>query len=161
MGVAGCGKSTLALALARATGGVFIEGDDFHPIANKQKMAAGIPLDDDDRWPWLDRLIDEMRVSAGGGRAVFLSCSALKKSYRDHFREALPDLRFIYLRGDRETIRARMANRSGHFMPVTLLESQFAALEEPQGAVVLDIAQPLDQMVTRALSLLGFHSPTY
>lgn len=162
MGVSGCGKSTLARGLAEAVGGIFLEGDDFHPVANKTKMAAGIPLTDEDRWPWYDRLIAEVRQAAAAspGTPVFLSCSALKKIYRDHLRAALPEIRFIYLKGDFDTIRARMEARSGHFMPPALLQSQFDTLEEPRGAITLDIAMPVDQVLDRALSLLGFKNPS-
>lgn len=156
MGVAGCGKSTIARALAGATGGLFIEGDDFHPAANKEKMAAGTPLTDADRWPWLDRLIQEARDKAAQGRPVFLSCSALKKSYRDHLAAALPGLRFVYLKGSFDVIHERMKSRTGHFMPAALLESQFAALEEPVDAITLDVSLPPDQIVQQALGLMGF-----
>lgn len=154
MGVAGCGKSTIARALAGATGGMFIEGDDFHPAANKEKMAAGTPLTDADRWPWLDRLIREVRDRAAQGRPVFLSCSALKKSYRDHLAAALPGLRFVYLKGSFDVIHERMKSRTGHFMPAALLESQFAALEEPVDAITLDVSLPPDQIVQQALGLI-------
>jgi len=154
MGVAGCGKSTIARALAGATGGFFIEGDDFHPATNKEKMAAGIPLTDADRWPWFDRLIQEVLVAATRGKPVFLSCSALKKSYRDHLVAALPGLRFVYLQGSFEVIHDRMKSRTGHFMPAALLESQFATLEEPGNAITLDVSLPPDQIVDRALGLI-------
>lgn len=155
MGVAGCGKSTIARALAGATGGLFIEGDDFHPAANKEKMAAGIPLTDADRWPWLDRLIQEVRAAATNGKPVFLSCSALKQSYRDHLAAALPGLRFVYLQGSFDVIHERMKSRKGHFMPAALLESQFATLEEPANALTLDVSLPPDQIVERALGRMG------
>lgn len=158
MGVSGCGKSTVARALAEAVGGVFIEGDDLHPSANKAKMAAGVPLTDDDRWPWYDRMVREVRQSANSNVPVFLSCSALKKIYRDYLRAAFPDVRFVYLKGDMETIKSRLEARTGHFMPVTLLQSQFDTLEEPYGAVTLDIAMPVFQIIDRALTLLGFKS---
>lgn len=158
MGVAGCGKSTLARALAEATEGVFLEGDEFHPPANKARMAEGIPLTDADRDPWYDRLIAELGAAAQGGAPVFLSCSALKKAYRDRLRAAFPELRFIYLKGDYETLRARMESRTGHFMPVSLLQSQLSTLEEPRGALTLDIAMPLHEMVDRCVTLLGFRA---
>lgn len=154
MGVAGCGKSTIARALAGATGGLFIEGDDFHPAANKEKMAAGTPLTDADRWPWLDRLIREVRDLAAQDKPVFLSCSALKKSYRDHLAAALPGLRFIYLKGSFEVIHERMKSRTGHFMPAALLQSQFATLEEPGDAFTLDVSLPPDRIVQQALGLI-------
>lgn len=158
MGVAGCGKSTVARALADSLGAAFIEGDDFHPASNKAKMAAGTPLTDEDRWPWLDSLVTEVQRASAGGMPAVLSCSALRKTYRDRLRAGLPGLRFIYLKGDFETIRSRMAARTGHFMPVGLLESQFTTLEEPRSAITLDIAMPVDQMMSRLLPLLDSNS---
>lgn len=159
MGVCGCGKSTLARGLAKATDGTFLEGDDFHPAANKEKMAAGIPLTDADRDPWYEVLIAEMRTASAKGAPVFLSCSALKKLYRDRLRAALPGLRFIYLKGDRETLHARVAKRKNHFMPASLLDSQLATLEEPRNALVLDIRTPVQEMLDRALADLGLPKP--
>lgn len=158
MGVSGCGKSTLARALASATGGVFLEGDDFHPPSNTQKMAAGIPLTDADRDPWYATLIAAMRSAAVEGVPVFLSCSSLKRIYRQRMREALPGLRFVYLRGDYETLKARMEARAGHFMPASLLESQLATLEEPNEALVLDVRTPPAELLACSLSGLGFAS---
>lgn len=158
MGVSGCGKSTVARALAEAVGGVFVEGDDLHPPTNKAKMAAGTALTDEDRWPWYDRIIEEVRCTGAGGLPVFLSCSALKKTYRDRLRQAFPEARFIYLKGDYETIKGRIESRTGHFMALALLQSQLDTLEEPHGAVTLDIAMPVVQIVEHALALLGFKS---
>ena len=138
MGVCGCGKTTVGRALADALGWPFHDADDFHPPANVAKMAAGTPLDDDDRWPWLDRMATAMReVNDRGGHAV-LACSALKQAYRDRLARA-GDVRFVFLRGDRATIAARLAARRHEFMPASLLESQFAALEEPADALAVDI----------------------
>lgn len=146
MGVCGCGKTTVGAALAAALGWPFFDADSFHPPANVAKMAAGQPLDDNDRWPWLDRIADELRgVLARGGDAV-LACSALKEAYRARLKRA-GDVRIVYLKGDEATIAARLAVRKHEYMPATLLPSQFAALEEPAGALVVDIRQPIAAQV--------------
>lgn len=147
MGVSGCGKTTVARLLAHATGGQWLDADDFHSNESKAKMAASIPLTDDDRWPWLDRLNAALHREATQGKLVFLACSALKQSYRDRLVTGLPRARFIYLKGSLELIRSRLAQRQHHFMSARLLESQFADLEEPQEAIVLDIAKPTDQLL--------------
>jgi len=153
MGVSGCGKSTVALALAEKTGGIYLDADDFHPPANKQKMAAGIPLTDEDRWGWLDALNRELRTYRA--TRVFLACSALKEVYRERLRAGMPDLVFIYLKGSRAVIAQRLGVRQGHFMPSTLLDSQFATLEEPADAVVIDIDQPPEAVVAAAARAIG------
>lgn len=155
MGVSGCGKSTIGSALARRFDGVFLDADDFHPESNRMKMAAGTPLSDEDRRPWLDALNHELysRIHSGG-RPVVLACSALRHLYRDRISRGLPLLRFIYLRGSRELIGARLAKRSDHFMPAGLLDSQFATLEEPDDAVTVDIDQPTAQIVDSIISKL-------
>jgi gluconokinase len=146
MGVCGCGKTTIGEALADALGWPFFDADQFHPPANVAKMSAGHPLDDNDRWPWLDRIADELRgVLARGGNAV-LACSALKEAYRARLKRA-GDVRIVYLKGDVATIAARLAVRKHEYMPATLLPSQFAALEEPTDALVVDIRQPIDAQV--------------
>lgn len=133
MGVAGCGKSSVSEALCRLSGATGIEGDSFHPTANIDKMSAGIPLNDDDRAGWLDSLCDELRrVDAKGQRPV-LTCSALKHSYRERLRSALPGLGFVFLELSREVAADRVSHRPGHFMPSTLIDSQFATLESPVG----------------------------
>ena len=133
MGVAGCGKSSVSEALCRLSGATGIEGDSFHPTANIDKMSAGIPLNDDDRAGWLDSLCDELRrVDATGQRPV-LTCSALKHSYRERLRSALPGLGFVFLELSREVAADRVSHRPGHFMPSTLIDSQFATLESPVG----------------------------
>jgi len=131
MGVAGCGKSSVGQALAAALGATYLEGDSFHPPANIARMSAGIPLTDADRAGWLDALA--ARLAAGRARAepMVLACSALKRRYRDRLRDADPALVFVHLAGSRELIAARMAERAGHYMPLSLLDSQFAALEAP------------------------------
>jgi gluconokinase len=146
MGVCGCGKTTVGKALATALGWCFFDADDFHPPANIEKMAAGIPLTDTDRWPWLDRLATEMgAIERAGGHAV-LACSALRQAYRDRLAVA-GDVRFVHLRGDRATIAARVAARPGHYMPATLVDSQFAALELPAEAIDVDITLPVADQV--------------
>ena len=124
MGVAGCGKTTVGERLAAALGWPFAEGDRFHPQANVAKMAAGIPLEDADRWPWLRALADRIaRAGARGARSV-LACSALKRSYRDVLRTGGERVRFVHLHGDRAVLAARLAARTGHFFPAGLLDSQ-------------------------------------
>ncbi|VVN93387.1 gluconokinase [Pseudomonas fluorescens] len=133
MGVAGCGKTCVSEALCQLSGATAIEGDTFHPAANIEKMSAGIPLNDDDRAGWLDSLCDELRrVDASGQRPV-LTCSALKLIYRERLRRALPGLGFVFLELTPQVAAERVAHRPGHFMPSTLIESQFATLESPVG----------------------------
>jgi gluconokinase len=143
MGVSGCGKTTVGRAFARAVGARFVDGDDLHPAGNVAKMSAGVPLTDADRWPWLDRVGQEL---TGG---VVIGCSALKRAYRDRIRAVAGPVRFLHLAGSREVIAARMAART-HFMPLGLLDSQFVALE-PLGAdengVTVDIDQPFAAVV--------------
>ncbi|MFO1414370.1 MAG: gluconokinase [Burkholderiales bacterium] len=148
MGVSGCGKSTVGQALAEAVGWPFLDADDFHPPANIAKMAAGQPLVDDDRWPWLDRIADELRtILARGGHAV-LACSALREVYRERLRRA-GDVRFVFLQGDRDTIAARLAARTHVYMPPSLLPSQFATLEPPTDALAVDIRDAVPVQVQR------------
>ena len=149
MGVSGCGKSTVAEMLAAKTSGLFLDADDFHPPENKAKMAGGIPLTDEDRWPWLDALNRELKTQAETGRAIFLACSALRQVYRDRLSAGLPNLRFIYLKGSKELILSRIQSREDHFMPPALLESQFAILEEPEDAIVADIEDSIPVLVDK------------
>jgi gluconokinase/shikimate kinase len=147
MGVSGGGKSTVAGLLAGRLGWDLAEGDDMHPAANIAKMAAGHPLDDADRWPWLARVADWIRVRTAADRPGIVTCSALKRSYRDVLRG--PSVVFVYLAGSRELIARRVAARQGHFMPAALLDSQFAALEPPgpdEHAITVDITgSPSDE----------------
>ncbi len=146
MGVCGCGKTTVGRALADSLGWAFHDADELHPEANVAKMASGLPLSDADRWPWLDRIAGELRgILMGGGHAV-LACSALKAAYRERLRRA-GDVRFVFLQGDEATIAARLAARSHKYMPASLLPSQFAALEVPTAALVVDIRQPVEAQV--------------
>lgn len=130
MGVAGCGKSVLAQRLAQALDCPMLEGDDFHLPTSQEKMRAGIALDDTDRGPWLHRL---GKLLAGSGGSIVLSCSALKRSYRDYLRAFVPELRFVYIEIDVQTAARRVEARSGHLFPISLVTSQFATLESPVG----------------------------
>ena len=155
MGVCGCGKTTVGRALAESVGWPFHDADDFHPPANVAKMAGGVPLTDDDRWPWLDRIVDEMRRAlAGNGHAV-IACSALRETYRERLARA-GDVRFVHLAGDYETIAARLASRSHRYMPATLLDSQFAALEPPADAITIDVRDAVPEQVRAIHAALGY-----
>ena len=152
MGVAGSGKTRIGTALARALGVAFVEGDDFHPAANVEKMSRGIPLTDEDRAGWLEALARCIRDASGAGTGLVITCSALKRSYRDVLRAGAPrgKLTFVFLRGSHALIAERLAARQGHFMPPALLDSQFAVLEEPapdEGAWVIDAAATPDEIV--------------
>lgn len=155
MGVCGSGKTTVGEALAAALAWPFHDADAFHPPANVAKMASGTALVDDDRWPWLDRIAAEMRHVNDAGRHAVLACSALKDVYRERIARA-GDVRFVYLRGDYATIASRLAGRRHEYMPASLLQSQFATLEEPAGALVVDIRADVPAQVDairRGLSL--------
>lgn len=156
MGVSGTGKTTVGELLAERLGVPYAEADDFHPPENIAKMSAGTPLDDDDRAPWLDAIGAWARGREGLGGVV--SCSALKRAYRDRLRAAAPDLFFVHLHGDKQLIIDRMKGRSGHFMPPALLDSQFDTLEplqEDEQGVVLDVVAAPADLVERALAKLG------
>jgi carbohydrate kinase (thermoresistant glucokinase family) len=157
MGVSGCGKSTIGPKLAAALGGDYVEGDAFHPPANVAKMKSGRPLDDADRQPWLEAMATAIRDWATKDRPTVLSCSALKRRYRDILRRGSSELRFVHLAGDKALIARRLAARKGHFMPAALLDSQFAALEPPgpDEAVVISIDQTPDAIVQEAVAQLS------
>jgi gluconokinase len=158
MGVSGCGKTAVGQALAAELGWPFFDADDFHPPANVAKMAAGTPLTDADRWPWLDHLATMMaEVNGSGGNAV-LACSALKQAYRDRLAGA-GRLRFVHLTGDRDTIAARIAARAHRYMPATLLGSQFATLEEPREAIVVDVRDAIPVQVAKIRAALDRDRP--
>ena len=146
MGVTGCGKSTVGAALAQRMGWRFLDADDFHPPANVAKMAAGTPLTDGDRWPWLDRLAAELRAIEQSGGSAVLACSALKASYRARLAAA-GNVRFVHLAGDEATIAARLASRRHRYMPASLLASQFATLEAPENAIEVDVRLPVERQV--------------
>lgn len=152
MGVSGCGKSTIGTALAQALGVPFLEGDAFHPPGNVAKMSAGNPLDDSDRAGWLQALAAEIGSARGRGAGLVLSCSALKRRYRDTLRQADPALRFVHLQGPASLIAERMARRTDHYMPPSLLESQLRdleALQDDEAGITLDITLPPEVLVGR------------
>ena len=156
MGVSGVGKTTVGELLAGRTGWVLYDADDFHPQSNIEKMRSGIPLTDDDRWPWLDRLNAVLREKEQRGDSAILACSALKQRYRDRLAQGLGDVRWVHLTGDFDLIKQRIEARKGHYMTAKLLESQFAALEAPAGALVLDVAlapASLSESIARRLGL--------
>lgn len=156
MGVTGTGKTTIGRLLAARLGVPYAEGDDFHPRANIAKMSAGVPLEDADRWPWLDSIGTWAHGRAGRGGVV--SCSALKRSYRDRLRATAPGLVFVHLAGDRALIADRMGHRQGHFMPTALLDSQFATLQPLQPdeeGVVVDVSGTPEEITERAVRALA------
>ncbi len=155
MGVTGAGKTTVGRLLARALGCDFLDADDFHPDANVAKMRAGEPLTDDDRAPWLARLNEVLREHAARSAGVVLACSALKARYRDRLVAGLPGSRLVYLRGTKALIAARLEARRGHYMKPTLLDSQFAALEEPDGAIVADVGPAPEAIAAAILAQLA------
>lgn len=155
IGVSASGKSTLARALADALGCDFVEADDFHPPANIAKMSRGIPLEDEDRWPWLDSLNAALRWHVANARDVVLACSALKEVYRQRLRLGVESPWFVHLHADADLLRRRLARRRDHFMPPELLASQLATLEPPTDAVVVDAAQSLETQVALVRRTLG------
>ncbi|MFE9645701.1 gluconokinase [Streptomyces sp. NPDC006365] len=155
MGVAGTGKTTVGPPIADRLGVPYAEGDDFHPEANIAKMSAGTPLTDEDRRPWLDAIGRWAHERAGLGGVV--SCSALKRSYRDRLRASAPGVVFVHLTGDRKLIEDRMAHRKGHFMPTALLDSQFATLqplEADEAGVAVDVSGSPEEIAERAVTAL-------
>jgi len=155
MGICGTGKSTIGRRLAERTGAVFVEGDDHHPAANREKMSRGEPLDDADRDPWLAELVAIAVAERAAGHDVVLSCSALKRRYRDRLRAIGAPLIFVHLTGAVDLIRRRMAGRTEHFMPTSLIDSQLATLEPPRGEPDVwsfDVALDVDDIVEGILA---------
>ncbi|HLX24292.1 MAG TPA: gluconokinase [Usitatibacter sp.] len=158
MGVAGSGKSTVASQTAQRLDWRFAEADTFHSAANIAKMRDGIPLTDEDRWPWLDAIaawIDSMRSA---GQHCVVACSALKRAYRVRLAAGHHDVRFVYLKGSYEIVAARMSGRTGHYMPLSLLRSQFETLEEPdaaEDAVVMPIEKAPEEIVAAIVAVIG------
>lgn len=159
MGVSGSGKTLIGSALAEAAGARFIDGDHYHPPENIVRMRSGLPLRDEDRWGWLDRITAEIAAAERRGSLLVVACSALKRAYRDRLRRASTHLLFIHLDIDRKTASARVAARQNHFMPPSLIDSQFADLEPPareEGALTIDAArEPAAIVVLAAEALLA------
>ncbi len=158
MGVSGSGKSTVGALLAEALGWPFADADGFHPAANVAKMAAGQPLTDEDRWPWLDAIAAHIGASRTAGQPVVVACSALRRAYRERLRAGHGDLIFLHLAGAPEVIAARQAARQGHFMPPSLMASQFATLEDPAAeadAVTVSVSASPHEVVATALEQLA------
>jgi gluconokinase len=157
MGVAGCGKSAAGTALATALGAIFVEGDRLHPPENVARMASGEPLTDQLREGWLDAIGERIASSVGRGQGVVAACSALKRSYRARLSGFRPEIVFLYLEIDPATARRRVGNRKGHFMPASLVDSQFAILEPPasdERALRLDATRPVGELVAAAIRLI-------
>ena len=155
MGVSGCGKTTVGSRLAKVCGWKFFDADEFHPAENIAKMSAGDALADADREPWLARLNQLGSGCARDGESAVMACSALKQAYRERLAQGIASIRFVYLRGDFAVINARMLARKDHYMKAGMLESQFAALEEPEDAVIADIVQAPDVIVARICAALN------
>jgi len=158
MGVSGSGKSTIGALLAEALGWPFADADGFHPAANVAKMAAGQPLTDEDRWPWLDAIAAHICASRTAGQPVVVACSALRRAYRERLRAGHCDLIFLHLSGAPEVIAARQAARQGHFMPPSLMASQFATLEDPAAeadAVTVSVSASPHEVVATAIDQLA------
>lgn len=157
MGISGCGKTTVGRLLAERLDWPFVEGDDYHPPENVAKMASGHPLTDEDRWPWLHRLAEAMGQWAGQGQNTVVSCSALRRGYRALLRTGAPDVRFVYLEGALDLVRGRMAHREGHFMPLALIDSQAATLEDPTGepgVITVNVGGAPESIVDRIVAAL-------
>ncbi|GAA1820569.1 gluconokinase [Agromyces neolithicus] len=157
MGVSGSGKSTIGVLLARDLGVSFTDADDLHPIANIEKMASGVPLDDDDRRPWLETVGATLAEAERAGTGLVIACSALKRAYRETILGQAPQTRFVHLHGTREVLAARTEGRTGHFMPTSLLDSQLATLEElepDEPGIVVDIDRPVGEILADAVSRL-------
>ena len=150
-GVSGSGKTTIGRLVAERLDRRFIDADDHHPAANVAKMSAGIPLQDEDRWPWLDKLNALLRAE----RDAVVACSALKESYRRRLLDGVDKARIFYLEGSKELIAARLAERRHRYMPASLLDSQFATLEPPAHAIRIDIARPVAESVATIIRALG------
>jgi gluconokinase len=158
MGVSGCGKSTIASMLAHRLGLIYEDGDWFHPKSNIEKMQNGDPLTDDDRWPWLHAIAAWIDATRKAGNHGVVACSALKHAYRDILVDGRTDVRIVYLQGDKDLIARRLAARQGHFMPPTLLDSQFAALQEPaadENPITVSIVPHPREIVETIVARLG------
>jgi len=155
MGVAGSGKTAVGSRGAKRLGWLFLDADDFHPPANVEKMKRGIPLDDNDRAPWLERMHSELRRQIDEGHSVLLACSALKDSYRETLKDHLPEVRFVFLNVDRSTLLERLQRRQAHFFPKELLDSQLATLEAPHDAFVVNANGPIEEVVNSIVEAIS------
>ena len=156
MGVSGTGKTTIGKILAAEPGWAFIEGDDFHPAENVEKINAGIPLNDEERWPWVQALRSRVDEACERGEKVVLACSALKQDYREYLEQNHPNcVSYVYLHGPKGLIRSRLAERKGHFMDPALLQSQFEALEPPKGALQVDVTPAPEAIAAEIRDRLG------
>ncbi|MCP3163583.1 gluconokinase [Myxococcus qinghaiensis] len=149
MGVSGAGKTTVGKALAESLGWRFLDADDLHPQSNVAKMAAGVPLTDEDRWPWLDLVRGQLQTALERGEDLVLASSALKRAYRDQLEVDPKRTRWVYLNAPRAVLASRLAKRHGHFMPPSLLDSQLATLEVPTQALEVDVSPPPPEVVAR------------
>ncbi|NYF12191.1 gluconokinase [Pseudoclavibacter sp. JAI123] len=162
MGVQGTGKTTIGSALAERLGVTFIDSDDLHPVANKTKMAAGTPLEDEDRVPWLKVVGASIAANAAEGRTTIVACSALKRWYRELLRSSVPELQFVHLAGQRDLVASRLATRQHEYMPTTLLDSQFEVLEPLaawEAGVVVDVAETPAEIVEAVVDYLAGTEP--
>ena len=160
MGVSATGKTAVGERLAADLGVEFLEGDSFHPESNIEKMSSGIPLTDEDRLPWLKALADEIGRHAKAGRSVVVTCSALRRSYRDLLRGSTPEVFFVHLHAPFEVLEKRMAHRTKHFMPTSLLQSQFDTLEplqDDESGALVDVSPPLEEVVAAAVDAIRAH----
>jgi len=155
MGVSGVGKSTIGAQLAARLGCTFLDADDFHPAGNVAKMAAGVALEDADRWPWLERMNAELRAHEARGEHAVLACSALKERYREKLALGLSRFELVYLYANAALLEQRLAERHHRYMPATLLASQLATLEPPARAIAIDVAAPPERCVERIAAALG------
>ncbi len=154
MGVSGVGKTTTGQRLAKKLGWEFRDADEFHPPANIEKMSSGVPLTDEDRWPWLDAIGVWLDARLAHGGKAIVTCSALRRTYRERLLHGRPDARLVFLKGSKALIADRLSRRAGHFMPPGLLESQFSTLEEPrrdERAIVVDVSKSPTRVVTSIL----------
>jgi gluconokinase len=159
MGVSATGKTTVAKEVADELGCEFIEGDELHPSRNIAKMEKGVPLDDEDRWPWLQAIAELVAVRDFEGESTVVTCSALKRSYRDVLRDAAPTF-FLHLHAPFAVLEERMQHRTKHFMPATLLQSQFDTLEElgdDEAGAVIDVSPPIDEVVEESVNAIRVH----
>jgi len=154
MGVSGAGKTAVGESLAERLGWPFVDGDDLHPASNIRKMTAGVPLTDEDRFPWLQKIRDAIVEHTGSGRSAIVACSALKRTYRKLLLQGQPDTRLVYLRGTPAVLEHRLSERRGHFFDPNLLVSQLETMEEPNNAVVVDVDAELEAVVEAVATAL-------